>query len=182
MMPPKDPNEPILREEYERRHKALRLRYEGFAKRSYRILAVIVVVVLATGALSAYLLHENSQRTKETAKITKKTSRFSVTLSNNLIESCRTNGNPLRKAVRKFGETLDGQIEKGIAQSKALERAGTYQEIFPQYPADKLHVLLKQNRIEERKAVKEINEAIRSIEAVNCYARFPPPPLPPPTK
>lgn len=173
-----DPNEPIRREEYERRHKALRSSYEHYARRSTRILRVLVGIGLVTGALSFYLLNENGQRTDETSKITKETSTFSMRLSKSIVESCRRNGNPLRKAVREFGGTLKDQLEKEIAQSKALEAAGTYEEIFPQYPPDKLHELIEKNRGSERKAVEEIKATIRTIEAVDCRANFPPPPKP----
>jgi hypothetical protein len=156
---PKDPKEPIHREEYERRHAALRQSYERFARRSTRILAFLVLVVLATGALSAYLLHENSQQTKE--------------INGSLIDNCKKNGNPLRTAVRRFGTVLIEQVQSDIAQSKTFEKRGVFAEIFPDYPPDKLRALLRSGREDERRKIGGLREAKKQVQPVNCEKRYP---------
>jgi len=156
---PKDPKEPILREEYERRHAALRHSYETFARRSTLILALLVVVVLATGGLSAYLLSENSNQTRE--------------INGSLVDNCKRNGNPLRGAVRRFGTVLIEQVQSDIAQSKTFEKTGTFAEIFSNYPPDKLHALLASGRQGERRKIGGLREAKEQVQPINCEKRFP---------
>lgn len=153
-----NPKEPILREEYERRHKVLSDRYESYARRSTRILGFLVVVVLATAALSTYLLHENGQRTKD--------------INDSLATNCIKTGNPLRSAVQLFGVTLIEKTEDDIRQSVAFEKAGTYKEIFPSYPSDKLHKLLVSNREDERIEIKKLRRAEEKADPINCEERF----------
>jgi hypothetical protein len=156
---PKDPKEPILREEYERRHTALRQSYEKFARRSTRILTFLVLVVLATGGLSAYLLRENGQQTKE--------------INGSLVDNCKKNGNPLRAAVRRFGTVLIEQVQGDISQSKTFEKTGTFAEIFSNFPPDKLHALLASGREDERRKIGGLREAKQSVQPVNCEKRYP---------
>lgn len=158
--PKKDPKEPILRGEYELRHEALRQEYEAFAKKSTRILRVLLVVTLATAALSGYLLRENTRRVED--------------INSSLVQACEQNGNPLRWVVRQFGFVLIGQIEKNVEQSKTLEKAGTFEEIFPSYPSDKLHALLVKSREEERQDKEGLQSAISLASPVACEERYPP--------
>jgi len=153
-----DQNEPILRGEYERRHQELRGKYETYARRSTRILRVLVLVVLLTAGASAYLLRENGKRTED------------ITAS--LIEGCQKNGNPLRGAARTFGHVLIAQTKHAIEQGKAFERTGTYREIFPSYPPDKLHELLVKSRKEERKKIKGLLRGVNKVATVNCQQQF----------
>lgn len=156
---PQDPKEPILREEYERRHKGLRDRYEAFARRSTRILTFLVIVVVATGALSFYLLHQNSQQTKE--------------INGSLVENCEKNGNPLRSAVRRFGTVLIGQVRDQIAQSKAFEKSGTLGEVFAGISPEKLHELLVASYRDERRKIRGLKKGTRQVKPINCKKRYP---------
>jgi hypothetical protein len=153
-----DPNEPIPREEYERRHLALQVKYDSFARRSQRILAALVVAVLLTGGVSAYLLHENAKRTED--------------INNTLVENCERNGNPLRGTVRLFGDVLVEKTADDIRQSLAFEQSGTYAEIFPTFPPDKLHTLLVENRESERKEIKQLKRAAEHARPVDCDKHF----------
>jgi hypothetical protein len=155
----KDPKEPILREEYERRHAALRQSYERFARRSTRILAFLVVVVLATGVLSAYLLHQNSDQTRE--------------INGSLVDNCKKNGNPLRTAVRRFGTVLIEQVQTDISQGKTFEKRGVFREIFPDFPPDKLHAFLRAGREDERRKIGGLRKAKKQVRPVNCEKRYP---------
>lgn len=154
----KDPKEPILREEYERRHAALRKSYETFAKRSTRILTFLVIVGIASAAFSTYLLHQNSQQT--------------AAINNSLVDNCEQNGNPLRAAVRKFGSTLIEQTQEDIEQSLAFEKAGTFAEILPDFPPDKLHEFAVADREDERQKIRGLRTATQKVSPVDCGKRF----------
>lgn len=151
----------VPRDEYEERHAALRERYEKFSRKTLRILKVLVVVLLLNGLLSAYLLSENSKRVDESTQ-------FAQTLQTSIIESCETNGNPLREAARKFGHTLENQIREELQQSAAYERSGAYEKLFPSFDPDELHKLLEQNAERGQKKIEELEEAVDGIEAVDC--------------
>lgn len=153
-----DPKEPILREEYERRHQALQDKYEVFARRNQRALITIVLGVFLVALSSAYLLRENRERTRD--------------INSSLVENCEQTGNPLRAAVRQFGETLIGQTERNIEQNKTFEKTGTFAEIFPGYPPDKLHKLLVEGRENEHEEVAELQEATAKTHPLNCETRF----------
>lgn len=153
-----DPQEPILREEYERRHASLRQSYETFAKRSTRILTFLVIIMVATSGLSAYLLRQNGQQTQA--------------INSSLVENCEQNGNPLRAAVRKFGSTLIEQTQADIEQSLAFEKAGTFAEILPNFPPDKLHEFAVADREDEREKIRRLRAANEKVGPVNCEKRF----------
>lgn len=153
-----DPNEPILREEYERRHAALQQKYESFARRSQRILVAILLAGLLSAGVSAYLLRENSKRTQD--------------INESLVTNCKENGNPLRAAVRLFGRTLIEKTEDDIRQSLAFEKSGQYQEIFPSYPPAKLHRLLVENRENERVEIKGLRRAKEKAKPIDCVKHF----------
>jgi len=153
-----DQNEPILRGEYERRHKALQEKYESFAKRSQRILIGIVLVTMLNAGISAFLLGQNNQRTED--------------ITDSQVSNCEKSGNPLRAAVRTFGNTLVTQTRKDIAQGKQFEEAGTYDEIFPGFPKDKLHDLLVEGREDQQEEIQELRKGIRAAHPINCKARF----------
>lgn len=155
-----DQNEPILRGEYERRHQELQDKYETFSRRTYRILAVFFLGLLATGGAAAYLLNENSNRTDE--------------ITTSQITNCETSGNPLRASVRTIGNTLITQTNKQIEQSEGFEKAGTYDEFFPGYPRDKLHELLVEGREDQRDEIHGLRKGVKQAHAINCKARYGP--------
>lgn len=146
-------------DQYERRLAELQDRYETFARRVYRVLAVIVVGLLLVAGAAAYLYDENKERSGE--------------IASSLVQGCKENGNPLRTAVRKFGNTLIDQTQRQIEQSKAFETSGTYAEIFPDFSPDKLHALLAEGREEDRRTKGELEEANDGVEHVDCEARYP---------
>lgn len=154
----KDPNEPIRREEYEHRHAKLQSRYERFARKSMRILGVLVVVSLVGAATSAYLLHENNQRTAD--------------IKESLVEGCQQNGNPLRKTVRKFGGVLIAQTQLSIDQSIAFEKTGLLKEFLPNLPPEERHELAAKNRRQERMKKSELRSALKNTRPVGCKARY----------
>lgn len=153
------PKGPLTREEYERRHKALQEKYETFSRRTYRALAVIVLGLVLTGGLSAYLLNENTKRTGE--------------IHDSLVEGCQQNGNPLRTAVRKFGSTLIEQTQRSIDQSKVFQKAGIIKEFLPNFSPEQRHELIAKNRKDDRRTKRELRKAKVRAKPVNCEARYP---------
>jgi hypothetical protein len=158
-MPEKDPKEPLLREEYERRHKALQTKYETFARRTYRTLAVFFVGLLLTAGAAGYLINENGERSGE--------------ITESLVKGCKESGNSLRKTVRKFGSTLIEQTQRQIDQSKAFEKSGVLAEFLPNFTPEERHALVVKSRQEDRKTKRELRKAKANAHPVACEARYP---------
>lgn len=154
----KDPNEPILRKEYERRHEGLHRKYDTFSHRVGRTLAVFAVAILLTGGAAAWLYAENARQAGD--------------IEATLVESCETSGNSLRAATAKFGEVLAGQVQDSVRQSKAFEASGTYTRLFPSTPPGELHALLAKSRAEKLQDKDEILRALEDLAPVDCRARF----------
>jgi hypothetical protein len=155
----------VPREEYEKRHEALRQRYENFSQKTLRILKLLVVVLLLNGLLGAYLVSENSNRVTENT-------RFAHALQASIIQSCNISGNPTRKAVREFGHALQNQIREELAQSTAYEKSGAYEKLFPNFDPDELHRLLEQNEKRGLKKIDEIQKAVDGVIAINCKNKY----------
>lgn len=154
-----DPNEPIPRGEYERRHEGLHRKYDTFSHRVGRTLAVFAVAILLTGGAAAWLIAQVTQQSDE--------------ISASLVRSCQTSGNPLRAATRQFGMTLIAQIRKDISQSSALDKSGQYAQFFPNIPPDELHELLEEQRKRDLATIGGLQAAVKNVAAVNCQEKFP---------
>ncbi len=169
----KDPKEPILREEYERRHTGLRQRYESFAKRTYIVLTVMVIGLLITGGVSAYLFKQNDLRTKDNEKLAKENAMFSAALSKSLVENCEFSGNPLRAAVRKFGNTLIGQVEAGEQQTAAFKKSGLLTKLFPNFTPEELNQLIEAGERNNDRTIEGLEDAVDEVIAVDCQTKYP---------
>jgi hypothetical protein len=86
---------------------------------------------------------------------TKEARDYSTELRNGLVASCERNGNTVRAVLQK---RIEREIENG-------ERFN-YSEFFPNVPPDVLAELIKEQREESRKELKE-------IEPVDCAAQYP---------
>lgn len=120
--------------------------------------------------------NERSDRINAAQQQAHRVGKFSVELRDGIVFSCQKNGNSLRRAVRKFGDVLVNQIQDDIEQSKALERSGTYGEIFPNISPAKLHELIEKSLEGKENDQSELSRVIKLARPVSCKAFFPVPP------
>jgi hypothetical protein len=164
---------PLTREEYERRHKALRQSYETFARRVYKVLAIIVAGLVLNAAAGTYLFAENDGRSQDIEDLAKEAGEFSTELSDALVENCEDSGNPLRAAVRKFGDTLIGQIRTSQTQSDTFEQSGLYTKLFPNVTPGEIDQLLEASRQKNLITIEGLQGAINEVVGVDCGTKYP---------
>lgn len=164
----KDPNEPMPRGEYEKRHKLLQQRYENFAGKSTRILLAICLIVFLTAVGTIYLFNENSKRVDDNAS-------FAHALSASIVNTCKTSSNPFRRAVRIFGHTLIDQETRQLTQNEVLAKTHVYDELFPSFDPVRREELLARQRKEGLKTIKGLKKALLKVPPVPCEKKYPPP-------
>lgn len=110
------------------------------SKRTRRVVIVLVLSIMGSCILLGGALYAKSQQDNS--------------LRAGLIEGCKTNGNPLRAAVR-------GILEDEIAQSESAD----LEKFFPQIPPEELEKLIREQN-EKRE------ERIAQLQPVNCEAQY----------
>jgi hypothetical protein len=148
----------VTREEVDGAVVAVQSKYEQFARRTFRILAVYSVALLITAFAAGYGIKQNFDQTNQ--------------IQANLIENCQTNGNPIRLAGAKFGEVIANQKQTEVDQTKAFVESGLFQRAFQGLSRDEIHEIVSTGRERDLKEKAEIEEAAAALHPVNCRAAY----------
>lgn len=125
------------------------------SKMKWVVISLSIVIFLSGVAIGSYF-YAQSQQVDSAKDFAAQTKKFGVELKEALIESCETNGNPLR-------EVLKEAIEEEIKSSEDFD---TIEELLPQTPKYRLEEIVNQQ-------VEKDEERLNKVQPIDCIKQYP---------